>query len=646
MPIAMQDGFAQRLLRQGIVSGKVVDQAVAASKRNGTTVAAELVGAGEVTEAVVYAVRASEWGAPILDPANEPPEAELLGEASTAERIKTGWAPWRRAGHDGLVVVTTVPPTRGLVAAVKAETGCSTIFLRTIAPRDFETAIAVACRTQLLYAITDRHADAYPFETARPGLAWWQKAFPLVLIPSVLVAATIWTAPVIITIFMVGNAAFYLFVLFKAYLGLRAPMRVLQRTIWERALRDERKRAGLTAQPLADAFELDDDALPVYTILVPAYKEANVIGKLVDSLARLDYPKSKLQVLLLLEEDDIETIAAARASNPPPYVTVLVVPDGKPRTKPRACNYGLEFARGEYVVIFDAEDRPDPGQLRAAVSAFIENRFMRSWVDPATPPLACVQAALAYFNSDYNLLTRLFSIEYAHWFDAMLPGMDGAGLPIPLGGTSNHFRTELLRELGGWDPYNVTEDADLGMRIANRGYAVGTIASSTQEEACAETFAWIKQRTRWIKGYMITAAVQLRHPIEFLRRSGPGGVMTMGLLVAGTPISFMLFPISLLFTLATWLGVQFGNLQFPNWLLQLSLGVMVLGMAMLIVSSAAVAWRRYGWRVAMYAPLIPVYWLLHSLAAWRAAYQAIFSPHQWEKTPHGLTADYTSGGQE
>src|SRR5581483_7622101 len=158
---------------------------------------------------------------------------------------------------------------------------------------------------------------------------------------------------------------------------------------------------------------LDDRDLPVYTILVPVYKEANIVAKLLDNIASIDYPSSKLQILLLLEQDDQETINAARAAKPPETVTFVVVPESVPRTKPRACNVGLFFARGDLLVIYDAEDRPEPGQLRDAVEAFRHG----------PSDLICVQARLSYYNRSSNLLTRLFTLEYSYWFDLMLPGL-------------------------------------------------------------------------------------------------------------------------------------------------------------------------------------------------------------------------------
>jgi cellulose synthase/poly-beta-1,6-N-acetylglucosamine synthase-like glycosyltransferase len=401
----------------------------------------------------------------------------------------------------------------------------------------------------------------------------------------------------------------------------------------------ERARRGLA--PRWHERTTDGD-LPIYTVLVPVFRESNIIAKLISNLGSIDYPKTKLDVIVLMEANDEETVAAAKAMRPPEYVRLLVVPPGHPQTKPRACNYGLAFARGKYVVIYDAEDRPEPDQLRLALAAFERDRMERELLGSAQRPVACVQAALHYFNADYNVLTRLFAIEYAHWFTSMLPGLDGSGVPIPLGGTSNHFDTEVLRELGAWDPYNVTEDADLGLRASVQGYRVAVIGSSTGEEACAQVGAWIKQRTRWIKGYMVTGAVNTRHPVRFLRECGLMGAVGLVGLIIGTPLTFLMYPLVIAFTVATYVGVKWLGLDLPVWVVWSGLVTMLLGNSLMIVVSGLAATRRYNWRIGLFAVLNPVYWLLHSVAAWRALFQTIFSPHEWEKTPHGISEDYES----
>lgn len=633
--------LVELLQRSTVIAEHDLQAAQYRSQKAGTMLAEELVVAGLATPKEAWSALGVLWDSPIINIETEPVDKRLLSSRPSHEFVTAGWAPWCYSGENELTIVTSVQPDERLLRSARARYNASRIITRTISPNDLETAIENTCKDQLLYLITDAHADSNPTESAREGMHWWQKWLPFGLPLLLLVIGFFYTNDIVVAVFLGTNVIFYLFIIFKSYLAIRVPLKLFFQNIWQRALGAARRDAGIPT--LSNHLRrIPDRDLPVYTLLIPVFREANIVGKLVDNLDKLDYPKSKLQVLILLEEEDTETIEAAYAANPPPYMTVMVVPDGQPRTKPRACNYGLALARGKYVVIYDAEDKPDPQQLRTAVAAFDENRFRRAYVDPKLPELVCVQAALSYFNSDYNLLTRLFSIEYSHWFDAMLPGMDGIGFPMPLGGTSNHFIASVLRDIGAWDPYNVTEDADLGMRISNRGFAIGNIRSSTGEEACAETGAWIKQRTRWIKGYLITSAVYLSRPLSFLRRNGIGGAISMILLVLGTPISFMVYPLSLLFTLITWFGVQFRGLHFPEWLLQATLLVMVFGIGMLIATSALAAGLRYGWRLAMYAFLTPAYWFLHSIAAWRAAYQSIFDPHRWEKTPHGLTEDYVT----
>ncbi len=259
---------------------------------------------------------------------------------------------------------------------------------------------------------------------------------------------------------------------------------------------------------------LDSASLPVYTILVPMYKEPEVAQKIAETVTQLDYPVEKLDVKLLLEQDDPQTRSKIEAvmGSLPPCVEVIVCPNpntaaGEPRTKPRACNWGLERARGEYLVIYDAEDHPDGDQLKKAVATF------RKLAEQGQDHVVCLQAKLNYFNARQNSLTQFFTLEYSGWFDLFLPGLHAFRIPIPLGGTSNHFKTGVLRSLGGWDPFNVTEDCDLGIRLARRGYVTEVLDSTTWEEANSRVGNWIRQRSRWIKGYFQTHLVHARDAI-------------------------------------------------------------------------------------------------------------------------------------
>ncbi|MCY3023732.1 MAG: glycosyltransferase [Planctomycetota bacterium] len=257
---------------------------------------------------------------------------------------------------------------------------------------------------------------------------------------------------------------------------------------------------------------LDEKSLPVFTVLVPMYKEPEVAQKIARTVTHLDYPVEKLDVKLLLEEDDLATRAKINEvlESLPHCVEVIVapsVPKGEPRTKPRACNWGLEKARGEYLVIFDAEDQPDRDQLKKAIVVF------RRLDAQGKKSVTCLQAKLNYFNAHQNTLTRFFTLEYTNWFDLFLPGLHAVGTPIPLGGTSNHFRTAPLKTLGGWDSFNVTEDCDLGIRMARNGYSTEVLDSTTWEEANSQVGNWIRQRSRWIKGYFQTHLVHTRDAV-------------------------------------------------------------------------------------------------------------------------------------
>ena len=373
---------------------------------------------------------------------------------------------------------------------------------------------------------------------------------------------------------------------------------------------------------------IDEQSLPIYTVLVPVYREPEVIPILIQALSRLDYPQEKLDILLLLEETDLVTIKAARAAHPPRYIRFIYIPDSHPKTKPKACNYGLAFARGEYLTIYDAEDIPDPDQLKKAIVAFRKG----------PQSLVCVQAALNYYNRNENFLTRLFTLEYSYWFDYLLPGLETLKLPIPLGGTSNHFRTDRLLELGGWDPFNVTEDADLGIRASKRGYTVGVINSTTYEEANCQLKNWIRQRSRWIKGYMQTWLVHNRHPLKSLKQLGLKNWLAYQFMIGGTVITFLISPILwILFiywilTRAYWL-----ESLLPGWVLYISLFNLSISNALGLYLSMIAVFRRRYYELLLYALLNPLYWQLHSIAAYMALWQLFTKPFYWEKTLHGIS---------
>ncbi len=375
--------------------------------------------------------------------------------------------------------------------------------------------------------------------------------------------------------------------------------------------------------------ELTDDELPAYTVMVPMYREARVLPLLMGALRKLDYPPSKLEVKLVLEEDDAETIEAAKSLRPPGTVEIIRVPPSYPKTKPKACNYALAFSRGEFVTIYDAEDQPEPDQLKKAVIAF------RRGGDR----LACVQARLNYFNRSENWLTRMFTLEYSQWFDFLLPGLNKLGMPIPLGGTSNHFRLSVLRQVRGWDPYNVTEDADLGIRLAQEGYSIGVINSTTFEEANGVLPSWIKQRSRWIKGYMQTWMVHVRHPIDLWRTIGPRGTFCFHFYIGAPPLLALMNPIVWTITAAFYIShfTGFGWL-FPEPIGALATFNLFFANLLLIYFGVVAALKRRYLDLVAVGIMQPGYWVLHSIAAYKALWQLIRNPHYWEKTEHGTSS--------
>jgi cellulose synthase/poly-beta-1,6-N-acetylglucosamine synthase-like glycosyltransferase len=374
--------------------------------------------------------------------------------------------------------------------------------------------------------------------------------------------------------------------------------------------------------------EVKEDELPIYTILLPVYKEDKLIKKLIWNLQSLDYPREKLDIKLLIEEDDDKTLNAVKMLDFPGVFEVIIVPVHMPKTKPKACNYGLHFSRGEYLTIYDAEDVPDSDQLKKVVTLF--NKLPAHY--------ACIQCALNYFNRNENFLTRMFTLEYSYWFDYMLAGLDTLDIPIPLGGTSNHFKFEVLMELGGWDPFNVTEDADLGVRAYAKGYKVAIINSTTYEEANNEMFNWVRQRSRWIKGYMQTHLVHMRNPVQLWRKIGWKGFLGFNFFIGATPLTFLVYPL-LLGVFLCYLFFDLSSIRsiFPDWVLFISIiNLMVGNILMIYVNMMAVFKRRY-YELILFAIANPIYWLLHSWAAYKGLYQLIVKPFYWEKTDHGLS---------
>lgn len=376
------------------------------------------------------------------------------------------------------------------------------------------------------------------------------------------------------------------------------------------------------------APELDDKDLPVYSIVVALYKEAAVARQLSDAIERLDYPRAKLDVKFIVECDDAETAEALRTGRTRAFHDIIVAPRGAPRTKPRALNVAMPFLRGSLAVVFDAEDLPEPDQLRKAAAGFAQ----------APQNVACLQASLGIHNGGHNWMTSMFAIDYANLFRVFNKGLAAMSLPFFLGGSSNHFRVESLRAVGGWDAFNVTEDADLGLRLARRSYETQTLASRTLEEAPSEFRALLRQRTRWFKGWMQTALVHCRDPSRFFADLGAARGIAVLAIFAGGIVGPLVGPFA---SCALFYQAAFGKLLTPATAGEAALSSLWCSVAILGFCAALppklVAMRREKLFALWPALLLsPLWTLMLMLAAWRAARDLWLRPFHWEKTEHGL----------
>lgn len=371
---------------------------------------------------------------------------------------------------------------------------------------------------------------------------------------------------------------------------------------------------------------LTNSDLPIYTILIPLYKEAQVIPQIIEAMSAIDYPINKLDIIITLEEYDHETIKAIKDAEIPSYFKTLILPNVEPKTKPKALNVAFLQAKGVYLVIYDAEIIPDPDQLKKAYLAFSKN-----------PNLASLQTRLDHYNTDQSVITRLFNAEFSFYYDLFLPGLQKLNLPIPLSGHSTHFKKSALESIGAWDPYNVTEDCDIGMRLHKMGYKTDILDTFSKEEATSNLITWIKQRTRWMKGFIQTSIVHLRYPTRFKNELGGWGNFIGFILVVPATVVINVFNLLYWFLFIIWVITKSTLIQsfFPGPILYLSIISFVLGNAIFTYLNLLGAYKRNRYSLVKYCLLSPIYWILLAIATVRAIIQVIVAPHQWEKTTHG-----------
>jgi cellulose synthase/poly-beta-1,6-N-acetylglucosamine synthase-like glycosyltransferase len=562
-----------------------------------------------VDPSMFYQAVAYHYQLPFVDLIRDAPDPSLLvaSEAETYARKLT--IPWMR--REGRVVVATAEPGPETVLFARQRWGTA-IELVVASKFDIVWAVQTAFADALSHTAVYELAEQNPEMSAQQVFTPAQVIFGYALLTVLMVGFAFAPIATLIAI----NLAMSVF-----YLGTFVFKGILV------SLGGARSAEQDEAVAIA-ARALSDDELPVFTVLVPMFREPAMLPVIAQALRQLDYPLGKLDIKLVLEAGDHETIEVARTLGLEGVFEVIRVPPSHPQTKPKACNFALQFARGEFLVIYDAEDRPEPDQLRKVVATF--RRL------PANT--ACLQCRLNYFNANENWLTRMFALDYALWFDQMLPGLERLNVPIPLGGTSNHFKIDVLRSLRAWDPFNVTEDADLGIRLTQKGYRVGIVDSTTFEEASCQTGNWIRQRSRWIKGYMQTFLVHTRRPLHLLRTIGPLGFLGFVFFIGGTVISGLLNPVFWTLYLI-WLVAATNGFDplFPQFLLFLSLFNLLAGNGAFIFLHMLAPVRR-GWlHLIPYSLTVLGYWVLISIAAYKALGQLLRNPFYWEKTQHGVS---------
>jgi len=559
-------------------------------------------GKARLRVALPAASRASALPQVAIDPAAQPVDPDLMARLGAPLCLQLGLLPWRQVGGATVILAADPGVVRRHLARLEAVFG--PVRMARCPEADLRAALLAIAAPALVRRAEARVAAEESCRDFGSGTRL-RRALPMLLLAGTIASGI--TAPTIL----------FAVLLFWAVLTL-----VLNTGL--------KFAAGLIAlrRPVASA-EIAGPVparLPVVSLLVPLYHEREIAAHLLARLDRLDYPRDRLDICLILEDDDATTRAALAVTPLPPWVQVIEVPQGSLRTKPRALNFALDFAKGAIIGIYDAEDARAPDQIRQVVARFAQ----------CGPEVACLQGALDYYNAGSNWLSRCFTLEYAMWFRVMMPGLQRMGLVIPLGGTTLFLRRHAIELVGGWDAHNVTEDADLGLRLARYGYRTELIQTVTEEEANARFWPWIKQRSRWLKGYAVTWAVHMRDPVRLWRDLGTWRFIGVQLLFIGTLSQFVLAPLLWSF----WL-VLFGLPHPVNALLPqgaiIGLGVVFLlaGLVNLLVAAQAVRLAGKGW-LMIWAPTLQLYFPLGAIAAYKGLAELARRPFYWQKTTHGI----------
>ncbi|MCB2111537.1 MAG: glycosyltransferase [Rhodobacteraceae bacterium] len=559
-----------------------------------------LLARGWVSEPDLMAALCLCWGAPAADLANGASDPRLVDRLGAEFCLRHGVVPLRRTG--GATVLATCRPEgwAAMKAALPEDAG--PVVMTLALERDIhaaligqrQTALARKAETRTPAEASCRSRAALPAQRLAIGLVGLAVAGFVLAPVAMLALLCLWA---LVTV--VAGAGLKLAAFLSIALGQGARTAPLKGTAGRR--------------------------LPMVSVMVPLLREGDIAPRLVRRLGRIDYPRELLDILLVVEEDDETTLGALAAQPLPRWMRVVTVPGGPLRTKPRALNYALEFCRGSIVGVWDAEDAPEPGQIRKIV-----HRFQR-----AAPDVACLQGVLDFYNARHNWLSRCFAVEYAVWFRAVLPGLARLGFVVPLGGTTLFFRRAILEEIGAWDAHNVTEDADLGLRLARRGYRTELVDTVTEEEPNARVLPWIRQRARWQKGYAVTWATHMRDPRRLWRELGPRGFLGVQVLFPGALSQAILAPVLWSFWL-TFFGLPHPVADRLPALALAALGALFVLSETVNVTVGLWAVGRSGHRhLLKWVPTLHFYFPLAALSCYRALVEWVLKPFYWDKTSHG-----------
>ncbi len=537
--------------------------------------------------------------AQLINPCEQPPQLSLVHRFGAPKCLQTGLMPWRRTGDDTIILTARPDQFSDHLGELAALFGSVRMAIAT--EDQLIRAVTQYCAGTLTHQAENRVSDD---ESSRHWNIRWTLIGSLLFIS--ILAGGFATAPTL-TFAVLALWAITVLVLQTGLKSLAAFV------TW----RDRDKSRDKQGTPTR---------LPVITMMVPLYNERAIAHHLLARLKAVNYPRELLDICLVLEADDFTTRTMLGKTILPTWIRPVTVPKGTLKTKPRAMNYALNFARGSIIGVWDAEDAPAPDQLHKVAHHFAN----------CGPEVACLQGALDYYNAASNWLTRCFSIEYASWFRVILPGMEKLGLVVPLGGTTLFFRRHVLEKLGGWDAHNVTEDADLGVRLVRHGYRTKLINTVTEEEANGRFWPWVKQRSRWLKGYAVTYRVHMRDPVQLWRDLGAWRFFGVQLLFLGTLSQFVLAPVLWTF----WL-LPFGITHplsgvLPSALFWALGGLFITSEIVgLVVAIIALGKTNKKWLIK-WAVTMQFYFPMAALAAYKAFYELGARPFYWDKTAHGV----------